>query len=297
MSFLCCTQSVWCGDCAGDVRGKSNGGSSTGSTWTPPVVFQVDQDEVPRKDSDYDCVDDISESFSSGLKIVIGSTMGLTATGDLVDGVPIATCFLCCTCHIVGKDEVSTRTQFCSNGGKDPDWNHEFEFPDYFFGHSLEFRVYEAANVWRAEPLGWAVLQPDVQTQFAGHLPLSGAPCKAYLTVLVTARCDDVRPGEMLPPAMRMPTSTLSRELLVCVEKRESCDQLGVDIVPHVGTVLRVKKVDEGLLREWNDAHPLEAVLPGDFIVAVNGFRGNSEHLLVNINDTKRLELVFLRPD
>jgi len=305
MSFLYCSQNVWCGDCAGDVQGKtngSNGRSSKATPWKPPVVFEVNEaavaspDEVPKKEADYNCVDDSSEPM--GLKIAIGSTLGLTATGDLLNGVSIATCFLCCTCRIVGRDQISARTQFCSNSGKDPEWRHVFELPDYFWGNCLEFHVYEAANVWRGEPLGWATLHPDnlAESQFAGHLPLSGTPCKAYLTVLVTTRSDDLHPGELFVPSMCMPPASRSSELHVCVEKRENFDQLGVDIVPHVGTVLRVKKVDQGLLQEWNEAHSLEAVLPGDFIVAVNGERGNSQRLLVCISTQRRLDLVFLRP-
>lgn len=56
--------------------------------------------------------------------------------------------------------------------------------------------------------------------------------------------------------------------------------QLGMKIRP-AGTLLEVTKVkEEGLVAEWNEAHPESAVHAGDRILEINGISGNAESML-----------------
>lgn len=51
-----------------------------------------------------------------------------------------------------------------------------------------------------------------------------------------------------------------------------------------------------GLLNSWNVAQPTRAVHPGDFIVEVNGCRGDAQHMLDEIKVSKSLSCIIARP-
>eukprot|EP00438_Fugacium_kawagutii_P005729 Skav230033 [mRNA] locus=scaffold261:333554:338504:- [translate_table: standard] len=67
------------------------------------------------------------------------------------------------------------------------------------------------------------------------------------------------------------------REFEVVIEKTAGDPRIGLDISVVGGKVLKVWKVKDGLVNEWNKTQPPDAqVKPGDAVVAVNGKRGSS---------------------
>lgn len=71
--------------------------------------------------------------------------------------------------------------------------------------------------------------------------------------------------------------------------------KVGLAVVQHGATAVQVKQVKEGLVRRWNETHPGKEVSAGDFIVGVNGERGDLPKVLRAIaSGAQRLELMVL---
>lgn len=64
----------------------------------------------------------------------------------------------------------------------------------------------------------------------------------------------------------------------------------------NVGSALGVARVLEGPIQVWNDGNPLQKVLVGDRIVAVNGVKGATSDLLEMIRRYEELDLTIARP-
>lgn len=78
----------------------------------------------------------------------------------------------------------------------------------------------------------------------------------------------------------------------------KSQGRLGLDLTFHgKSTAAYIKKVFvDGLIQEYNQAHPERQVRSGDLIVAVNGQRGVSRDLVQMIGSSQKLELTIVRP-
>eukprot|EP00933_Yihiella_yeosuensis_P039874 TRINITY_DN3405_c0_g1_i1.p1 TRINITY_DN3405_c0_g1~~TRINITY_DN3405_c0_g1_i1.p1 ORF type:complete len:241 (-),score=49.56 TRINITY_DN3405_c0_g1_i1:172-894(-) len=67
-------------------------------------------------------------------------------------------------------------------------------------------------------------------------------------------------------------------------------DKMSMDVVSEAdGMRLRVEAVNDGLVGQWNKLNPFFAVRPGDYIVRVNGKRGNAASLIEDINGSEDL--------
>jgi hypothetical protein len=108
----------------------------------------------------------------------------------------------------------------------------------------------------------------------------------------VAEKVADVAPGETKtesPPSAVAPFA-------VKVEKVEGLNsKVGLDVVHDSGMYLKVKKVKEGLVEEWNKSHGDSAVQVDDHIVKVNDVSGSSDAMLAEIKTAKVLEFSVSR--
>jgi hypothetical protein len=82
------------------------------------------------------------------------------------------------------------------------------------------------------------------------------------------------------------------------VEVAHKSGGLGLDIGQHESKVLKIKKVKEGSVAKHNKANPDKALKEGDFIVAVNGVKGDSAAILEEVKKkqkTKTLQFLVSR--
>jgi len=91
---------------------------------------------------------------------------------------------------------------------------------------------------------------------------------------------------------------------LIQIEKKGSTPMgIGISMLKNVGFAgwtsggLKVNKISQGLIREWNLSNPSAQVWENDIIVEVNSLSGRSEELLDKIGNESVLELRLLRPD
>lgn len=219
------------------------------------------------------------------LKVTIVKVKGMTVTDNgEPSGVPREARF--CTCMLMGKPGSKQKT----TPRADAAWNQEFEMSDYAAGDSLEFGLYDADSSRKGEALGRAVLSAaQVKAGFSGHLPLLDSASAAYITV--KAASGDDYPNMPPEPA----TVHEDNEFKVTLEKSDSFEPLGIDIVPQSESSLRVKRIKPGLVKEWNDNNADKEILPGQYIVGVNGKRGSAEEILRTIAKGKQLELCLVQ--
>mmetsp|Transcript_85018 Transcript_85018/g.104236 ORF Transcript_85018/g.104236 Transcript_85018/m.104236 type:complete len:146 (-) Transcript_85018:145-582(-) len=86
------------------------------------------------------------------------------------------------------------------------------------------------------------------------------------------------------------------REFEVVIEKTAGDPRIGLDISVVGGKVLKVWKVKEGLVNEWNKTQTAELqVKPGDAVVAVNGKRGSAEQLLEQVSKGTKVTILISR--
>jgi len=108
-----------------------------------------------------------------------------------------------------------------------------------------------------------------------------GATCKG--DVVISNSDPDSRPlvGGFIEGTVDAKTAQPPIELRIQVEKTEANSVVGLEITRLVDrAVLRVNAVREGLVADWNAAHPEAQVRGGDFIVEVNGIRGNADDMV-----------------
>eukprot|EP00930_Biecheleria_cincta_P051445 TRINITY_DN36636_c0_g1_i1.p1 TRINITY_DN36636_c0_g1~~TRINITY_DN36636_c0_g1_i1.p1 ORF type:complete len:142 (+),score=34.90 TRINITY_DN36636_c0_g1_i1:124-549(+) len=100
--------------------------------------------------------------------------------------------------------------------------------------------------------------------------------------------------AEGAPAANEFPPD--AREFQVVVTKVNPADRIGLDISAVGGKVLKVWKIKEGLVNDWNSGKGEEdQVKAGDAIVSVNGNRGSSDVLLDEVAKAPTLDMVFAR--
>lgn len=82
-------------------------------------------------------------------------------------------------------------------------------------------------------------------------------------------------------------------EYTIIVERRELGDT-GLRVWQKAN-VLTVRKVKSGIVRRWNEDHPLRCVRVGDILVEVNGVRGPASTLVARMKLDTSLNVVFQR--
>lgn len=71
--------------------------------------------------------------------------------------------------------------------------------------------------------------------------------------------------------------------------------KLGIDVDLNDNTVLVVEAIHDGLVSNWNKAHPDREVKSGDKVVSVNGTKGNAASMVDVIKTEATLEMVVQR--
>mmetsp|Transcript_53206 Transcript_53206/g.104947 ORF Transcript_53206/g.104947 Transcript_53206/m.104947 type:complete len:129 (+) Transcript_53206:124-510(+) len=84
------------------------------------------------------------------------------------------------------------------------------------------------------------------------------------------------------------------KEWTIKVEKKQG-KKLGIDVDLSAGDFLVVEAITDGLVQDWNKAHPDKAVKEQDQIVAVNGTKGKSEELAGVCQKDDVLEMLVVR--
>lgn len=127
--------------------------------------------------------------------------------------------------------------------------------------------------------------------------PMTGLPL-AHLNLvpnIVLGRVvRQMREAGLCSSCVAEPNSTPT-EFCITIDKRGT-SKIGLDIVIQDGVALKIKKVKEGLVSEWNAAHPDQRVHESDSMTQVNGVSGCSEKMLETIARDETLNLVITRP-
>mmetsp|Transcript_9667 Transcript_9667/g.17385 ORF Transcript_9667/g.17385 Transcript_9667/m.17385 type:complete len:133 (+) Transcript_9667:49-447(+) len=117
----------------------------------------------------------------------------------------------------------------------------------------------------------------------SGGAPVEALPDKAAAPV----QPPNSQPNDML--------DKMKDEFEVNVSKSAE-HRIGLDISAVRGQVLKVWKVKQGLIEDWNNTQPEEMwVKTGDAVVEVNGIRGSSDNLLTEISQKSTLKMIFAR--
>uniref|UniRef100_A0A7S4T8R3 PDZ domain-containing protein n=1 Tax=Alexandrium monilatum TaxID=311494 RepID=A0A7S4T8R3_9DINO len=84
----------------------------------------------------------------------------------------------------------------------------------------------------------------------------------------------------------------------VRIQKTRDRDKLGIDIVKNGDAQLRVERVKDGLIQDWNRAQTVDGkrVAPGDNLIAVNDVSGCCKELLWAAAHNDNLRLRFTHP-
>lgn len=85
-----------------------------------------------------------------------------------------------------------------------------------------------------------------------------------------------------------------TNEILVTIVRNSKPNKIGLDVIGD-GTVLRITRVKEGAVERWNFNNPDKLIHPGDYIVEVNGLRGNAKEMLKRLGNTSLLNMVIER--
>eukprot|EP00434_Breviolum_minutum_P025330 symbB.v1.2.022382.t1/scaffold1984.1/size115852/9 len=97
-------------------------------------------------------------------------------------------------------------------------------------------------------------------------------------------------------PATVATSPRSEREFEVVIEKTAGDPRIGLDISVVGGKVLKVWKVKDGLVNEWNKTQPPEMqVKSGDAVVAVNGKRGSADQLLEQVSKGTKVAILVSR--
>jgi len=207
---------------------------------------------------------------AAGTRVVILGARGLREA-EVFPGTE-RTCY--CALAVLGGGEEPAeelaKTQQVKNT-LEPSWNHEVELSTLGDGGVLEFRVLEADADGKGEVLGKAKLEAariQEQEGFNGELELeeAGEKVKAFLRVKISL------PSKPFPPAPE-------KEFIVELDNPKK-KALGLEVETQDGKMLYVSAVKNGLVQTFNkEAEPTKQIMPGDFIVKVNGVEGASKKL------------------
>merc|ERR1719362_2038967 len=85
-------------------------------------------------------------------------------------------------------------------------------------------------------------------------------------------------------------------DFLVTLVRNSKPNKIGLDVIGD-GTALRITRVKEGAVERWNFNNPDKLVHPGDYIVEVNGLRGNAKEMLKRLGNTSVLTMAIKRSE
>lgn len=83
-------------------------------------------------------------------------------------------------------------------------------------------------------------------------------------------------------------------EFAVTLRKTETQNTLGIRADASTGVCLVIHAIEDGLISDWNEANPQQAVQLGDRLMSVNEWRGNVDDLVAECNSSDVLEMVFV---
>lgn len=167
-----------------------------------------------------------------------------------------------------------------------PVWLHEGQLQGVPAGTTLVFSVWDKDTSGR-DLLGNVTLRPELyeRTGFSGELPLedSGAGARAFLKVKVKVADQAYPPGP-------------GPEFTVTMQKTEG-SVLGLDVDLLDGETLHVSSIKAGMLDNHNKTAPDDCkVLPGVFIIGVNGVQGNAQLMVTRLKEDRTITLTLRRP-
>jgi len=108
-------------------------------------------------------------------------------------------------------------------------------------------------------------------------------------------------PQDTPPPKeiTKLPSSATPDEFWITVKKVEGHMKIGLDTVarssPTLGCALRVQRVKEGLVLDWNEQHADRQVREGDHICEVNGESTDTERMYGVIASNAELNMLIKR--
>lgn len=218
------------------------------------------------------------------LTVAIVGARGLR-NADWLPGMGKSDCF--CTLRTAGADKDLHGTKVQSNT-LEPVWNEEVDVVEYNMGDPLMFSVWDADMAGR-DFLGKVTLKGEDFNGigFNGEVQLeeAGKNAIAYLRLKVKMAGQEYPPG---PP----------QEITVTVE-REPKKLTGLELDLQDGVFALVTAVKAGPFAQFNaSAKPAEQLMPGDFIMQVNGATGNVAQIAEQLkkNGASKLEVLVRRP-
>uniref|UniRef100_A0A7S0AA22 PDZ domain-containing protein n=1 Tax=Pyrodinium bahamense TaxID=73915 RepID=A0A7S0AA22_9DINO len=114
----------------------------------------------------------------------------------------------------------------------------------------------------------------------------------------VFARCCCSKTSMPPSPKVQRFEPVLPQEWDVFVARSPGRCEIGLDVTPEDQVRLKVLRVKDGLVKDWNNSQPIAAlrVAEGQRIVAVNGISGSSGRLLQTLMKDSELRLTLMRP-
>mmetsp|Transcript_99664 Transcript_99664/g.279113 ORF Transcript_99664/g.279113 Transcript_99664/m.279113 type:complete len:130 (-) Transcript_99664:148-537(-) len=107
-------------------------------------------------------------------------------------------------------------------------------------------------------------------------------------------KVDPVQQEVVLPSLSPKVDAGKPNEWNITLVKAEGV-KLGIDVDLNDNTVLVVEAIHDGLVSNWNKAHPDREVKSGDKVVSVNGTKGNAASMVDVIKTEATLEMVVQR--
>lgn len=168
----------------------------------------------------------------------------------------------------------------------EPVWNEEVQVEDYIIGQGLEFSVWDQDAAGMADSLGLATLDFEVFKEggFNGEIQLqeAGNGTVAYIKVKIKLHESEFPRGP--PPAFE------------CTIVKNHGKVLGLKLDTQDGKTPYVTDVEDGPCSEYNKTAKHERQLrKGDFIIAVNNTKDNSNKMLEQIKKDEQLVLSIKR--
>merc|ERR1712192_118205 len=105
---------------------------------------------------------------------------------------------------------------------------------------------------------------------------------------------------DFLSPGISEPRETkelvLSDPCEFTISINKGSAKLGIDAeLDTPNQRLLIVEVKEGAVLDWNKEHPEKQVYKGDYIVQVNGSRGQARQLVQAMRESQALELLIVR--
>lgn len=135
----------------------------------------------------------------------------------------------------------------------------------------------------------------DPSQPFTGSAPSSLQDSPDGDTAAPVAKCMVVEELPQDPESSHEPR--VGEEFTVVLVKSKDKSTLGIKVLQAVRKCLvRISHLTEGLVQDWNDAHPERRVKVGDVILEINGMRGPTSVALTEmLRSESRLALVVQR--